>query len=43
MHTHLPAFLNVPLQNLHTTALHLPDQDHSALQPKHLIMVQLPC
>jgi len=39
MHTHLPAFLNVPFQNLHTTALHLPAQNQIALQRKHLIMV----
>ncbi len=45
MHTHLPAFFNVPFQDLHTTALHLPVQYQLALQHEHsmLIMVLLPC
>ncbi len=41
MHTHLPAFLNVPFQNLHTTALHLPAQYQIALQPKRLMLIMV--
>ncbi len=41
MNAHLPAFLNVPFQNLRTTALHLPLQYDIALQPKQLMLIMV--